>query len=87
MVIESFADCSSLGWYLWSHNVCTALEQDLLAFILSIEKSGVILIEIKTLSRTFLFRTASLHGVPHPARKSGWRVYVHSAWCLKPGTP
>ena len=44
MVIESFAEYSSLGWHLCSFRVCMTSAQDLLAFIVSGEKSGVILI-------------------------------------------
>jgi hypothetical protein len=44
MVIESFAGYSSLGWHLCSLRVCITSVQDLLAFIASGEKSGVILI-------------------------------------------
>ena len=44
MVIESFAGYSSLSWQLCSHRVCMTSAQDLLAFIVSGEKSGVILI-------------------------------------------
>ena len=44
MVIESFAGYSSLGWHLCSLRVCMISVQDLLAFIVSGEKSGVILI-------------------------------------------
>jgi hypothetical protein len=44
MVIENFAGYSSLGWYLCSLRVCMTSSQDLLAFIISGEKSGVILI-------------------------------------------
>ena len=44
MVIESFAGYSSLGWHLCSLRVCMTSAQDLLAFIVSGEKSGVILI-------------------------------------------
>ena len=44
MVIESLAGCSSLGWNLCSLNVCITSVQDLLAFMVSGEKSGVILI-------------------------------------------
>jgi hypothetical protein len=43
-VIESFAGYSSLGWHLCSLRVCMTSAQDLLAFIVSGEKSGVILI-------------------------------------------
>ena len=39
MVIESFAGYSNLGWHL-----CSLRVQDLLAFIVSGQKSGVILI-------------------------------------------
>ena len=42
MVIESFAEYSSLGWHLCSLRVCITSVQDLLAFIVSGEKSGVI---------------------------------------------
>jgi hypothetical protein len=44
MVIKSFAGYHSLGWYLYSLSVCITSAQDLLAFIVSGEKSGVILI-------------------------------------------
>jgi hypothetical protein len=44
MVIEGFARYSSLGWYLCSLRVCMTSVQELLAFIVSGEKSGVILI-------------------------------------------
>jgi len=44
VLIESFAGYSSLGWYLCSLRVCMASLQDLLTFIVSGEKSGVILI-------------------------------------------
>ena len=44
MVIERFAGFSSLGWHLCSLRVCMTSAQDLLAFIVSGEKAGVILI-------------------------------------------
>ena len=44
MVIENFAVYSSLGWHLCSLSVCITSFQALLAFIVSGEKSGVILI-------------------------------------------
>jgi hypothetical protein len=44
MIIESFAGYSSLGWHLCYFRVCMTSAQDLLAFIVSGEKSGVILI-------------------------------------------
>jgi hypothetical protein len=44
MVIESFARYSNLGWHLCSLRVCMTSAQDLLAFLVSGEKSGVILI-------------------------------------------
>jgi hypothetical protein len=44
MVIESFAGYSSLDWHLCSLRVCMTSVQDLLAFIVFGEKSGVILI-------------------------------------------
>ena len=46
MVIESFAGYSSLSWHLCSLRVCMRSAQDLLAFIVSGEKSGVILISL-----------------------------------------
>ena len=46
MVIESLAGYSSLGWHLSSLSVCMTSVQDLLAFIVSCEKSGVILIDM-----------------------------------------
>ena len=44
MEIESFAGYGSLGWHLCSLSVCITSVQALLAFIVSGEKSGVILI-------------------------------------------
>ena len=44
MVMESLAGYSSLGWNLCSLSVCITSVQALLAFIVSGEKSGVILI-------------------------------------------
>ena len=44
MVIESLAGYSSLDWHLCSLSVCITSVQALLAFIVSGEKSGVILI-------------------------------------------
>jgi hypothetical protein len=50
MVIVYFARCSSLGWFLFSLRVCMTSSQDLLAFIVSVEKSGVILISLPYMS-------------------------------------
>ena len=44
MLIDSFALSSSPGWHLHSSRVYGTCVQDLLAFIVSGEKSGVILI-------------------------------------------
>ena len=44
MVIESFAEYGSLGWHLCFFRVYMMSVQDLLAFIVSGEKSGIILI-------------------------------------------
>ena len=44
MVIESFAGYSSFGWHFCSLRDCMRSTQDLLSFIVSGEKSGVILI-------------------------------------------
>ena len=44
MEIESFAGYSSQRWHLYSLRVCITSVQDLLAFIMSGEESGVILI-------------------------------------------
>ena len=44
MVIESLSGYSSLGWHLCSLSVCTTSFQDFLAFVVSGEMSGVILI-------------------------------------------
>jgi hypothetical protein len=42
MVIEGFAGYSHLHWYLCSLRVCITSTQDLLAFIVSDKKYGVI---------------------------------------------
>ena len=44
MITESFAGYSSLSWHLCSLRVCIISAQNVLAFIVSGEKSGVILI-------------------------------------------
>jgi hypothetical protein len=44
MVIGSFSGYSSLDWHLYSVRVCMTSAQDFLAFIVSGEMSGVILI-------------------------------------------
>ena len=44
MIIENFAGYSSVGWLLCSLRVCVTSVQDFLAFIVSGERSGVILI-------------------------------------------
>ena len=44
VVIESFARYNSLGWHLCSLRVCMTSARDLLAFIVSHEKSGIIVI-------------------------------------------
>ena len=44
IVIESLAGYSSLGWHLCSLSVCITSVQTLLAYIVSGEKSGVIMI-------------------------------------------
>ena len=44
VLIGSFAGYSSLGWHLYSLRVCITSVQDLLTFIVSGEKSDVILI-------------------------------------------
>jgi hypothetical protein len=44
MVIENFAGYTSLGWNLCSLRVCMTSAKDLLDFIISGEKSSVILI-------------------------------------------
>jgi hypothetical protein len=44
MLTESFAGYSSLDWRLYSIRICMTSDQALLAFKVSIEKSGLILI-------------------------------------------
>jgi hypothetical protein len=53
IVIESFAGYSSLGSHLCSLRVCMTYSQDLLAFIVSGEKSGIILIGLPLCYLTF----------------------------------
>lgn len=43
MLTESFTGFSSLGWPLWSPRICNTFVQDFLAFIVYVEKSGMIL--------------------------------------------
>jgi hypothetical protein len=44
MVIESIAGYSNVGWHLCSLRVCKTSVQDFLAFRVSVEKSGIVLI-------------------------------------------
>jgi hypothetical protein len=44
MVIEIFAEYTSLGWLLYSFRVCMTSAPNLLVFVVSVEKSVVILI-------------------------------------------
>jgi hypothetical protein len=46
MLIESFAGYSNLEWHLCSLRVCVTSAQDLLAFVVSDEKSGIIRIDL-----------------------------------------
>ena len=46
MLIEIFAGCHSLGWHLCFLRVCMTFDQVLLAFIVSVEKSSVTLIDL-----------------------------------------
>ena len=48
MIVEGFAGYSSLGWHLCSLGVCITSVQDLLAFIVSDKKSGVIMIGLSS---------------------------------------
>ena len=45
-VVDSFAGYSSLGWHPWYLNIFIMFDHDLLAFIVSTEKSGVILFSL-----------------------------------------
>ena len=60
MLIENFAGYSSLGWHLHSLRVCMTFDQALLAFILSVEKSGIILIGL-SLYISWLFSLAAFN--------------------------
>jgi hypothetical protein len=59
MVSESFVEYSRLGWHLCSLRSYMTSAQDRLAFTISFEKSGVILIDLPlNLKVTFFSRTA-----------------------------
>ena len=62
MLIENFAGYSSLGWHLCSLRVCMTSDQALLAFIVSAEKSGVILIGLP-LYATWSFSLAAFNNL------------------------
>jgi hypothetical protein len=53
MVIKNFVGYSSLGWHLCYLRVCITSVQDLLVFIVSGEKCGVILIGLPLCYLTF----------------------------------
>ena len=66
MVIESFAEYSSLGWHLCSLRVCMPSAQEFLDFRISGEKSGVILIGLPLyVSRPFSFTVFSILSFVH----------------------
>jgi hypothetical protein len=46
MIFEKFHGYSSLGWQLCSLQVCMLSVLDLLAFTITVENSGVILIDL-----------------------------------------
>jgi hypothetical protein len=58
ILIESFAGYNSLGWHLCSLRVCMTSAQALLAFIVSGEKSAVILIGLPLCITWFLYLAA-----------------------------
>jgi hypothetical protein len=58
MVIESVAGYSSQGWQLCSFSVCITSVQDLLAFIVYGEMSGVILIGLPLYVTLLFYLTA-----------------------------
>ena len=61
IIIESFSEYCSLGWHLWSLNVCIMIDYNLLAFIVSNEKSGVILISLPSyVIWTFYFASLNI---------------------------
>ena len=60
MVKENFSGYTSLGLHPWSLSVCSTSIQNLLAFKVSIEKSGVILIDLP-LRVTLPFSLAALN--------------------------
>jgi hypothetical protein len=55
MVIESFAEYTSLSWHLWSLKICSTSVQALEDFRVSFEKSDVTVIGLSAFkcSRTF----------------------------------
>jgi hypothetical protein len=53
MVIEGFTGYSSLGWHLCSLRICMTSAENPLVFIVSGEKSGVILIGLPLCYLTF----------------------------------
>jgi hypothetical protein len=68
-VIENFAGYSSLAWHLSSLSVYITSVQDLLAFIVSGEKSGVILLFLFCfflLGIYFIYISNAIPKVPHP---------------------
>ena len=84
MVIESFAGYSSFGWHLCSLRVCMRSAQDLLAFIVSGEKSAVILIGLPLyvtwpFSLT-AFNILSLFSAFGVLIIIWWEILVQSVW-------
>jgi hypothetical protein len=79
MLIESFAGYSSLGWHLCSLRVCMTSDQALLAFIVSVEKFGVILIGLSLyVLQLLIFFLCFLHLVFSLARASISPARIHS---------
>jgi hypothetical protein len=60
MLVESFAGYGTLSWHLCSLRVCRTSDQALLVFIVSVGKSGVILIGL-ILHVTWPFSLAAIN--------------------------
>ena len=78
MVSESFAGYGSLGLHPWSLSVCSTSIQDLLAFVVSFEKLGVILF-LKDLFIYYVYNIPSMYAcMPEEGIRSHYRSHVVS---------
>jgi hypothetical protein len=80
-VIESFVKYNSLRWHLWSFKVCKTSSQVPLAFKISVEKFGLILVAL-ALYVSWHFSIAVSNILSFSCTFSGFGHYVREGFSL-----